>query len=81
MEGKTEEFTQNLDIEKEQFLKDLVDWQEKFKKIQKFTSIDRVNEFAQIQKQLSDSINKGLETVEQFNRRERLFNTKETSYP
>lgn len=33
MEGKTEEFTQNLDIEKEQFLKDLVDWQEKFKKI------------------------------------------------
>jgi hypothetical protein len=81
MESKTEEFTANLDIEKEQFAKDLSDWQEKFKKIQKFTSIDKVQEFAVIQKQLSDSINKGLDTVEQFNRRERLFNIKETSYP
>lgn len=33
MESKTEEFTANLDIEKEQFAKDLGDWQEKFKKI------------------------------------------------
>ena len=56
MDKKTEEFNQTLDSEKEQFKKNLIDYQDRFGKIKQFTDHNKIFEFNKLAVELYNNI-------------------------
>lgn len=74
MMAKEEEFMQRLDLEKDDFAKTLLEFDERFKQIIKFNSIDQITDFSKLAFTLSQNIQQAKEKIEQFNEREATFN-------
>lgn len=81
MDKKNEDFSANLELEKEKFKRALEEYREKFQKIIMFHDIQKVNEFSKISNELYKNLADGNEKVSDFNRREKLFKMKESEWP
>ena len=80
MMAKEEEFTLKLEQEKDEFAKTLLEFDERFKQIIKFNSIDQITDFSKLAFQLQQNINQAKEKIEQFNERETTFNQPVSEY-
>lgn len=81
MDKKNEDFSANLEVEKEKFKTDLESYRELFAKIKTFDSIQKVKEFSGHANTLHKSLQTGFIKVEDFNRREKLFKMRESEWP
>lgn len=78
--SKEEEFMQRLDSEKDEFAKTLLEFDERFKQIIKFNSIDQIQDFSKLAFTLSQNVQQAKEKIEQFNEREATFNQQISEY-
>lgn len=77
---KEEQFQNTLDSEKEDFKRELVEFETRFDKIVLFNSIDQVGDFVKLSHNLNTDIEKAKNKVQEFNERERLFGLTPTEY-
>ena len=78
---KTESFVNKLESDKEEFARNMKSYQEQFKKIVTFNSIDNVNTFAKDAYSLDSSLKEAAVTVEQFNLREARLSQPPSQHP
>jgi hypothetical protein len=62
--SKEEEFMQRLDSEKDEFAKTLLEFDERFKQIIKFNSIDQIQDFSKLAFTLSQNVQQAKEKIE-----------------
>jgi dynein heavy chain, axonemal len=71
---------QRLDQEKDDFCRTLLEFDNRFKQIIKFNSIDQIQDFSKLAFNLSQNIQTAKEKIEQFNERETTFNQTISEY-
>lgn len=81
IEKKEEMFMTSLDIEKEQFKKELKERKVALKKIKEFKNLDQSRVFAQDCHALKTKLENDAQLISKFNKREGLFNLEATDYP
>jgi len=81
MADKNELFSARLELEKEQFSKQILQFQQNFEKIKEFTNLEKSQEFSTDAFQLKEALQLATIKVDEFHKREVLFNLPETPYP
>lgn len=81
IQEKNEKFGQKLENEKEEFIKEIAQFQQHFEKIKEFKNLETSQEFNIEAFQLHKDLEKAVQKVKQFNDRETLFGIAETPYP